>query len=102
MLNGSQVKLWTSFYSKLNPILLYVMIVPAFGKLLKLDSQVRLVQFGCQAKSNSAVIDESYGNIRQSGPVPVNFGETISIIQKKPDDAPTDSFMKKLHKGKLM
>ena len=65
------------------------MIVPAFGKLLKLDSQVRLVQFGCQAKSNSAAIDESYGNIRQSGPVPVNFGETISIIQKKPDDAPT-------------
>ena len=41
------------------------------------------------SKVEFCVIDESYGNIRQSGPIPVNFGETISIVQKKPDDAPT-------------
>ena len=41
------------------------------------------------SKVEFCVIGESYGNIRQSGPVLVNFGETISIIQKKPDDAPT-------------
>ena len=41
------------------------------------------------SKVEFCVIDESYGNIRQSGPIPVTFGETISIVQKKPDDAPT-------------
>ena len=41
------------------------------------------------SKVEFCVINESYGNIRQSGSIPVNFGETISIVQKKPDDAPT-------------
>ena len=40
-------------------------------------------------KVEFCVIDESYGNIRQSGPISVKFGETISIVQKEPDDAPT-------------
>ena len=46
------------------------------------------------SKVEFCVIDESYGNIRQSGPIPVNFGETISIVQKNPDDAPIVSSVK--------
>ena len=91
-LDGSQVKLWTSFYipNWLISVLLHViMYCSSIWKIAEVRYPGKIGPIRLPSKVEFCVIDESYGNIRQSGPIPVTFGETISIVQKKPDDAPT-------------